>query len=63
MGCGAVLSVSVEDLFMTYNIDYRGDVYGTYVTFRCLCCGKKTDLPDSEARQLMRNFSIPDDPH
>ena len=61
-GCGAELSVSLDDLFMTYRSDYTGEVYGTYVTFRCPCCEKYTDLPESIARDLSRNFSIPDDP-
>lgn len=43
-GCGAVLLVEQDDLYLTKNCDYTGDC-DYFVTFQCVECGVETDLP------------------
>lgn len=46
-GCGAELLVGASDLFKTYSSHYDGSSE-TYATFKCPCCGVKTDVPNSK---------------
>ena len=42
-GCGAVLLVEHNDLYLTHNYDYGGG-HDVYTTFRCCGCGVQTDI-------------------
>ncbi|OHB24184.1 MAG: hypothetical protein A2542_01460 [Parcubacteria group bacterium RIFOXYD2_FULL_52_8] len=42
-GCGAVLLVSVFDLYQTMSEHYDGST-DYYTTFRCVACGVETDV-------------------
>ena len=48
-GCGAVLLVSENDLYMTSRSDYSGDTE-YFVTFKCPCCGVETDIEGVPSR-------------
>lgn len=59
-GCGAVLGVSKEDVYMTESYDYGGG-HDIYYTIRCPRCGTETDisidkLPDSVKRYARRFY-------
>lgn len=43
-GCGAILRISLDDLYKTYSKAPKGTT--TYITFPCCECGVKTDLKD-----------------
>ncbi len=42
-GCGALLLISSDDVYETFNSDYTGDT-DYYKTFCCVQCGTETDL-------------------
>ena len=42
-GCGAILGISKEDVYMTSSSDYTGDTDYFY-TITCPCCGVETDI-------------------
>jgi len=44
-GCGAILLVEQQDIFMTSSSHYDGSV-DHYKTFRCPACRVRTDIPD-----------------
>lgn len=46
-GCGAVLLVGESDLFKTSSHHYDGSSE-YYATFKCPCCGVKTDVPPAK---------------
>lgn len=43
-GCGAILLVSIGDLYCTFT--QCRDETDTFTTFRCSCCGVQTDIKD-----------------
>ena len=50
-GCGALLLVEQDDVFLTIGNGGRND---KYFTFRCPDCGVWTDLPKSEVTFTVR---------
>lgn len=48
-GCGALLLVSENDLYMTSRSDYTGDT-DYFTTFKCPCCGVETDIEGVPSR-------------
>lgn len=42
-GCGALLEVEKNDIYLTYSYDYLGDK-STFYTFKCPCCGTENDI-------------------
>ncbi len=54
-GCGAVLELSEDDLYGTYN-SCMGRFETYFVTFMCPCCGSETDLANSDG---YRNPDLP----
>lgn len=43
-GCGSLLKVSAEDLFLTYGFAYGFMDQPTYITIKCPVCNIYTDL-------------------
>lgn len=46
-GCGSLLKVEEQDLFLTYSSSYDGSS-DRYITFECPICSKYTDLNNSK---------------
>lgn len=61
-GCGSLLLVGQDDIFITEQHCYHGE-NETYYTFKCSVCGKKTDILETklppavkeEAREKCKN--------
>lgn len=47
-GCGALLLVREEDVFVTFLDDIRGPETKFFYTFKCPICGRLTDIPENE---------------
>jgi hypothetical protein len=57
-GCGAMLLVSDNDIYMTSQSDYTGDT-DYFTTFKCPCCGVETDMesvPEHIFHELLENY-------
>jgi len=54
-GCGAVLLVEEDDMYLTFSSHYDGST-DQYNTFKCCCCGVETDIKDvpTHVRDKMR---------
>ncbi len=52
-GCGATLLIEEADLFCTYS--HARDETTTYITFKCIGCGSKTDLDDVPSQVKIRD--------
>lgn len=55
-GCGAVLLVEKDDIYMTWHTYLAGDT-DYYYTFTCPCCDVKTDIPEEELPLTVRNLA------
>ena len=53
-GCGALLLVAEDDIFVTANTDYAGDT-DYYYTFKCPDCGRMTDIPAKKIPTAIRD--------
>ena len=56
-GCGSLLKISAEDLFLTYGFAYGFMDQPTYITIKCPVCKKYTDLDASKVPyQISKNL-------
>lgn len=53
-GCGAVLEVHANDIFLTCTSDYTGDK-DYYMTFECPVCNAWTDMNSSDIPSGLRS--------
>ena len=61
-GCTSRLAVEKEDIYVTANSDWLGDVDYFY-TFKCPVCGVETDIkaadvPSSIQRELLERYKV-----
>jgi len=52
-GCGAQLLVSANDIYRTTGA-YHDNTLEIYYTFRCPCCSRETDIPDTQIPSAVR---------
>ena len=52
-GCGALLEVEREDIYLTSHTDITGETDYFY-TFRCPCCSNETDIPEKNIPPIIR---------
>ena len=55
-GCGAILGISKEDVYMTSSSDYTGDTDYFY-TITCPCCGVETDIDSMGLPQSVKKLA------
>lgn len=54
-GCGAILLVEEDDMYITTRYCGIDDSTDHYNTFKCCDCGVETDLPNAEVPSRVRN--------
>lgn len=52
-GCGALLEVEREDIYLTSSTDLSGET-DYYYTFRCPCCDIETDVPERDIPAIIK---------
>lgn len=56
VGCGAVLGINKEDVYVTSSSDYTGDTE-YYYTITCPCCGVETDIDSRELPDSVKKLA------
>ena len=56
-GCKARLLVAEDDIFVTTRTYYNSETEYFY-TFECPCCGVKTDIPEKDIVQRVRQKAM-----